>query len=59
MDRYLCVIEDASAIVRADDCVLPILTEVRCRDEASLSINLIPQCYLLVRNVPEPEFSIQ
>lgn len=54
MAGYLCVIEDASTIVGADDRILPILTEVSCRDEARLAIHLIPQRHLLVRNVPEP-----
>ena len=53
-DGYLCVIEDASAIVGADDGILPILAEVSCSDEAGLAIHLVPQRHLLVWNVPEP-----
>lgn len=51
---YLRVIEDASAIVGADDGILPILAKVSCSDEACLAIHLIPKRHLLVWNVPEP-----
>lgn len=51
---YLCVIEDASAVIGANDCILPILAEVGSCDEACLSVHLVPQRHLLVRNVPEP-----
>lgn len=51
---YLSIIEDASAIICADDCILPILTKVGSSDEACLPIHLIPQRHLLVWNVPEP-----
>lgn len=57
--EYLCVVEDASAIIGADDGILPILAEVSCSDEPCLPIHLIPQCHLLVWNVPEAQFSIQ
>lgn len=40
--RYLCVIEDAAAIVGTDDGVLPILAEVGSCDEACLPVHLIP-----------------
>lgn len=56
---YLCVIEDTSAIVGADDGVLPVLAEVSCSDEACLSIHLIPERHLLVWNVPETKLSVQ
>lgn len=51
---YLCVIEDASSVIGANDGILPILAKVSCSDEACLAIHLIPQCNFLVRNVPEP-----
>lgn len=56
---YLCVIEDASAIIGANDGVFPILTEVSSRDESSLPVYFIPQCNFFVRNVPKAKFSIQ
>lgn len=51
---YLCVIENASAVVGTDDGILPILAEVGGSDEACLTVHLVPQRHLLVWNVPEP-----
>lgn len=52
--QYLCVVEDAPAVIGTDDCVLPVLAEIGCRNEARLAIHLIPQSNLLVWNIPEP-----
>lgn len=57
--RYLRVVEDAAAVVGADDGVLPVLAEVGRRDEARLAVHLVPQRHLLVGNVPEAQLSIQ
>lgn len=51
--QYLCVVEDAPAIISTDDRVLPILAEISCSDEACLAIHLIPQSNLLVWDIPE------
>lgn len=54
MTEYLCVIEDASAIIGTNNSILPILAEIGSSDESCLAIHLIPQRHLLVWNVPEP-----
>lgn len=51
--QYLCVVEDAPAIISTDDCVLPILAEISCSDEARLAVHLIPERNLLVWDIPE------
>lgn len=51
--HYLRVVEDAAAIIGTDDCVLPVLAEISCSDEACLAIHLIPQSNLLVWDIPE------
>lgn len=56
---YLCVIEDAAAVVRANNCVLPVLAKVCSGDEPRLAIYFVPQRHLLVRNVPQPELPVQ
>ena len=56
---HLCVVEDAAAVVRPDDCVLPVLAEVGSGDEARLAVHLVPQRHLLVRNVPETQLPVQ
>lgn len=51
---YLRVIKDASAIIGANDGILPILAKVSCSDEACLAVHLIPKRHLLIWNVPKP-----
>lgn len=57
--RHLGVVEDAASVVRPDDGVLPVLAEVGSSDEARLSVHLVPQRHLLVRNVPETQLPVQ
>ncbi len=45
-------VEDATAIVRANDGVFAILTEVSGRYELCLSFQFVPQSHFLIRNIP-------
>jgi len=55
---YLSAVEDALAIVRAHHGKLAIVTEVGSGDETAV-LYFVPQCDLLVRNVPQPQLAIQ
>lgn len=56
---YLRVVEDAAAVVRANDGVLPVLAKVCGSYKPRLAVHLVPQRHLLVRNVPQPQLPIQ
>lgn len=52
--RYLRVVENTSPVVGADHSVFPILAEVGGGDETRLTVHLVPERHLFVRNVPQP-----
>ena len=52
-------VEDAAAVVGADDGELAVLDEVGGRDEPRVALHLVPLHHLLVGDVPQAQFSVQ
>lgn len=57
--RHLGVVEDTSAVVGSHDGKLAVLAKVGSRDELGLPVQLVPEGYLLVWNVPQPQLAIE
>lgn len=55
--NYLCCIEYTFAIIRASDGKLSVVTEVGGRNKAVLGF--IPHSDFLLRNVPQPQLTVQ
>lgn len=58
-NTHLGVVENAASVVGADDGVFAVLAEVGRGDEARLSVHLVPQSHLLVRNIPQAQLAVQ
>ena len=58
--EVLCVIEQATPIIRSHDNVFPFAAKVSCCDKlGSNAFNLIPKCNFLVGNIPKAELAVQ
>lgn len=57
--QLIRIVEQASSIITSDNSEFSILTEICSCNQLGLTIDLIPQGHLLIRDIPQSQFSIQ